>query len=95
MDRTVELAAVHCPADSRLFGGAFSTVVRVEPELLLERGAAAEAVHGISNEEICSTKFTHLEAIFLTALVLSETDTPKNRRTERLACFSGVRDLAD
>jgi hypothetical protein len=54
LDRTVELAAVHCPADSRLFGGGFSTVVHVEPELLLERGAAAQAVHGISNEEVCS-----------------------------------------
>ena len=54
LDRTVELAAVHCPVDSRFFGGGFSTVVHVEPELLLERGAAAQAVHGISNEEICT-----------------------------------------
>ena len=34
--------------------GGFLTVVHAEPELLLERGAAAQAVHGISNEEICS-----------------------------------------
>ena len=40
--------------DSRFFGGGFSTVVHVEPELLVDRGAAAQAVHGISNEEICT-----------------------------------------
>ncbi len=51
-DRVVEIAAVHCPLDSRFFGGGFSTVVRVDPAILTERGAAAAAVHGISNEEI-------------------------------------------
>jgi len=60
LDRVVELAAVHCPADSRFFGGGFSTVVRVEPELLLERGAAAQAVHGISNEEISAGPDFHV-----------------------------------
>ena len=34
------------------FGGAFSTVVRVDPKLLAERGAAAAAVHGIGDHEI-------------------------------------------
>ena len=45
-DRVVEPAALHCPSDARFFGGAFSTVVRVDPGLLAERGAAAAAVHG-------------------------------------------------
>jgi len=51
-DRVVELAALHCPSDARFFGGAFSTVVRVDPTLLAERGAAASAVHGIEDHEI-------------------------------------------
>ncbi len=50
-DRIVELAAVHCPQDSRFFGGSFTTVVKVEPAILVASGAAA-AVHGISDEEI-------------------------------------------
>ncbi len=53
-DRIVEIAAIHCPADPRFFGGAFSTVVRVDPTLLAERGSAAAAVHGISEEEIAT-----------------------------------------
>ena len=51
-DRIVEFAASQCPADSRFFGGAFSTVVHVEPGVLETRGDAATPVHGISNEEI-------------------------------------------
>ena len=53
-DRVVEIAALHCPADPRFFGGAFSTVVRVAPEILVERGPAATAVHGISDEEVAT-----------------------------------------
>jgi DNA polymerase III epsilon subunit-like protein len=52
MDRIVELAATHAPADSRMAGGSFSTVVRVDPEILQERGSEAAEVHGISEEEI-------------------------------------------
>ena len=51
-DRIVELAAVHAPVDVRFLGGGFSTVVRVDPIILKERGAAAAAVHGITDEEI-------------------------------------------
>ncbi len=29
-DRIVELAAIHCPRDSRFFGGSFSTVVKAK-----------------------------------------------------------------
>ncbi len=50
-DRIVELAAIHCPRDSRFFGGCFSTVVKVDHQYL-EQGRAAAAVHGISDEEI-------------------------------------------
>ena len=51
-DRIVELAATHAPADARLAGSSFSTVIWVEPQILQERGAAAAAVHGITDEEI-------------------------------------------
>ena len=53
-DRVVEIAALHCPADPRFFGSAFSTVVRVAPEVLVQRGPAATAVHGISDEEVAT-----------------------------------------
>ena len=53
-DRVVEIAAVHAPQDPRLFGGSFSTTVKVDADLLKERGAAAAAVHGITNEEIAA-----------------------------------------
>ncbi len=51
-DRIVELAAAHAPADGRLAGSAYSSVVAVDPQILQERGGAAAAVHGITNEEI-------------------------------------------
>jgi len=50
----VEIAAVHAPQDPRLFGGSFSTTVRVDTNILKERGAAAAAVHGITGEEIAA-----------------------------------------
>ena len=50
----VEIAAVHAPQDTRLFGGSFSTTVKVDADLLKERGAAAAAVHGITDEEIAA-----------------------------------------
>ena len=51
-DRIVELAAVHAPVDVRFLGGGFSTLVRVDPTILKERGSAAAVVHGITDEEI-------------------------------------------
>ncbi len=51
-DRIVELAAAHAPADERLAGSAYSSVVAVDPQIFQERGGAAAAVHGITNEEI-------------------------------------------
>ena len=51
-DRIVEIAAVHAPGDYRFVGGSFSTVVRVDPAILSERGGEAAVVHGISDEEI-------------------------------------------
>ncbi len=40
-DRIVELAAAHAPADDRLAGSAYSSVVAVDPQILQERGGAA------------------------------------------------------
>ena len=54
LDRIVELAATHVPADSRIAGGSFSTVVRVDPAILRSRGAGAAEVHGISEEEVAA-----------------------------------------
>ena len=51
-DRIVELAATHAPADPRLAGSSYSTIVSVDPEILKERGGEAAAVHGITDEEI-------------------------------------------
>ncbi len=51
-DRIVELAATHAPADPRLAGSSYSTVVCVDPQILKERGGEAAAVHGITDEEI-------------------------------------------
>ena len=51
-DRIVELAATHAPADPRLAGSSYSTVVRVDPQILKERGGEAAAVHLIADEEI-------------------------------------------
>ncbi len=51
-DRIVELAATHAPADPRLMGSSYSTVVSVDPQILKERGGEAATVHGITDEEI-------------------------------------------
>ena len=51
-DRIVELAATQAPADPRLAGSSYSTVVCVDPMILKERGSDAAAVHGITDEEI-------------------------------------------
>jgi DNA polymerase III epsilon subunit-like protein len=51
-DRIVELAATQAPADPRLEGSSYSTVVSVDPQILKERGGEAAAVHGITDEEI-------------------------------------------
>ena len=53
-DRVVEIAAAHVPQDPRLFGGSFSSTVSVDTNILKERGAAAAAVHGITDEEIAA-----------------------------------------
>ena len=54
LDRIVELAATHAPADPRFAGGSFSTVVRVDPSILRARGKEAAEVHGISEEEVAA-----------------------------------------
>ena len=51
-DRIVELAATHAPADPRLAGSSYSTVVCVDPQILTERGGEAATVHGITAEEV-------------------------------------------
>ena len=51
-DRVIELAAAHAPADGRLAGSSYSSVVAVDAHILQERGGAASLVHGIANEEI-------------------------------------------
>ena len=43
---------MHAPADPRLEGSSYSTVVCVDPQILKERGGEAAAVHGITDEEI-------------------------------------------
>ena len=50
-DRAIEIAATHAPDDVCSPGGSFCTVVSVDPQVLEERGAEAEAVHGISAAE--------------------------------------------
>ena len=50
-DRAIEIAATHAPDDVRSPGGSFCTVVSVDPQVIKERGAEAEAVHGISAAE--------------------------------------------
>ena len=51
-DRIVEIAAVHAHGDIRMNCESFSTTVRVDPDILKDRGEEAFAVHGITNEEI-------------------------------------------
>ncbi len=65
-DRIVELAAAHAPADERLAGSAYSSVVAVDPQIMQERGGAASLVHGITNEEIaCGPSFAEAWGRFL------------------------------
>ena len=79
-DRIVELAATHAPTDPRLAGSSYSTVVRVDPQILKERGGDAAAVHGITEEEIALgpcfleawARFLHwVEGLLNTAIVES------------------------
>ena len=66
MSKIVELAAFQSPADSRLPGSSFSTVVRVDQTILRERGGEAAEVHGISEEEIAEgPSFVEAWALFL------------------------------
>ena len=51
-DRIVEIAAARCHDDIRMCGEAFSTTVRVDPDILMTRGLEAFQVHGITSEEI-------------------------------------------
>ena len=65
-DRICELAATHAPADHRLAGGSYSSIVWVDPNILKERGGEAAAVHGISDREIAlAPKFVEAWARFL------------------------------
>ena len=65
-DRIVELAAAHAPADDRLAGSAYSSVVAVDRQILEERGSAASLVHGITDEEIaCGPSFAEAWGRFL------------------------------
>ncbi len=64
--RIVELAAFQSPADNRLPGSSFSTVVRVDQTILRDRGGEAAEVHGISEEEIAGgPSFVEAWALFL------------------------------
>ena len=51
-DRIVEIAAARCHDDIRMSGEAFSTTVRMDPDILMTRGLEAFEVHGITSEEI-------------------------------------------
>ena len=51
-DRIVEIAAARCHDDIRMSGEAFSTTVRIDPDILMTRGLEAFEVHGITSEEI-------------------------------------------
>jgi hypothetical protein len=65
-DRIVELAAAHAPADDRLAGSAYSSIVAVDRQILEERGSAAFLVHGITEEEIvCGPSFAEAWGRFL------------------------------
>ena len=44
-DRIVEIAATHAPADPRLEGSSYSTVVSVDPQILNERRGGRRARH--------------------------------------------------
>ena len=48
----MEIAAARCHDDIRMSGEAFSTTVRIDPDILMARGLEAFEVHGITNEEI-------------------------------------------
>ena len=66
-DRICELAATHAPADHRLPGGSYSSIVWVDPQILKERGGEAASVHGISDQEIAlAPKFVDAWGRFLT-----------------------------
>jgi len=48
----VEIAAVHAHGDARMSCGCFRLTVRVDPDILKERGEEACAVPGLTNKEI-------------------------------------------
>ena len=53
--RILELAAVHAQRDARFVGGGFSALVQVEPAILeTDVSRRAEAVHGISPQEVAA-----------------------------------------
>ena len=91
VSRIVELAAFQSPADGLLPGSSFSTVVRVDPAILRERGGEAAEVHGISSEEIAegpsfdaNILFTH--GLRLNLLLINRPLT--NRRLINRLCVS-------
>ena len=51
-DRIVEIAAVHAHGDIQMNCESFSTTVRVDPDILKDRGSEAFAMHGITKREI-------------------------------------------
>ena len=66
-DRIVELAATHAPADSHMAGGSFSTVVRVDPTILQERGAGGRRCTELQmrkshGDRASTVSYTHLRA---------------------------------
>ena len=89
--RIVELAAFQSPADGLLPGSSFSTIVRVDPAILRERGGEAAEVHGISSEEIAEgPSFVEAWALFLqwvegllnTAVLESDSDSSDSSDAE-------------
>ena len=64
-DRIVEIAATHAPADPRLAGSSYSTVVCVDPRILKERGGEAATVHLIPDEIALAPSFVEAWERFL------------------------------
>ena len=48
----MELAALHAPADHRLAGSSYFSIISADPQILKERGAEAAEAHGISDDEV-------------------------------------------
>ena len=63
----MEIVAARCHDDIRMSGEAFSTTVRVDPDILMTRGLEASQIHGITSEEIKhGPSFEQAWTIFLT-----------------------------